>query len=45
MGEVMKACSAGGYCPTQYHEPGASHTRFAGSAAHSFDLRETRFTL
>jgi len=45
MVEVSKACSAGGYWPTQYHEPGASHTRFAGSAAHSFDLRETRFTL
>ena len=36
---------AGGYWPVQYHEPGASHTRLAGSATHFLDLSETFITL
>ena len=37
----MNDCRAGGYWPTQYHEPGASHTRLAGSAIHFLLLSET----
>mmetsp|Transcript_6924 Transcript_6924/g.22737 ORF Transcript_6924/g.22737 Transcript_6924/m.22737 type:complete len:236 (-) Transcript_6924:145-852(-) len=42
---AMSGASAGGYWPTQYHDPGASHLRLAGSATHFFDLSETRRTL
>ena len=38
---AISDCSAGGYCPEQYHEPGASQMRLAGSAIHFFDLRDT----
>jgi len=37
----MSGCSAGGYWPVQYQEPGASQMRLAGSATHFLDLRET----
>merc|ERR1719263_1660879 len=36
---------AGGYWPTQYHEPGASHTLLAGSATQSLLFLETERTL
>ena len=32
---------AGGYCPTQYQLPGASHLRLAGSAIHALDSFDT----
>merc|ERR1719203_2008897 len=38
---AMRGASAGGYCPTQYQLPGASHFRFAGSATQSLDSWET----
>ena len=36
---------AGGYCPTQYHEPGASHSLLAGLATQSLLFLETERTL
>merc|ERR1712110_571694 len=38
---AMSLSKAGGYCPTQYQLPGASHFRFAGSATQSLDSWDT----
>merc|ERR1719188_783595 len=40
----MSGANAGGYWPTQYQLPGASHFRFLGSKIHSFDSCETFMT-